>query len=120
MQSCIITVYLIIDSCLFFKVHVDIRLWECFIRILIRSLNLKFSMSGLICSAEAVDCPGGNKLIEPNLNTHYEFDNWHLVVTHIFLYISVKKLFCLTLILYSKYCFLVRTAHKSREHGASH
>lgn len=40
-----------------------------FIRILIRSLNLKFSMSGLIYTAGALDCLAGNKLIEPNLNT---------------------------------------------------
>ena len=52
----------------------------CFIRALIRSLSLIFSLSGLICTAGALDCPAWTKLIESNLNTHYEFDKEHLVM----------------------------------------
>lgn len=41
--------------------HVDISLWElCFTRVLIRSLSLKFSMSGLIYTAGALECLAGN------------------------------------------------------------
>lgn len=70
-NSCVFIYILFIDSCLLFEnfPHVDISL--CFIRVLIRSVSLKFSMSGLICTAGALDCMAGNKLIEPNLNTHY-------------------------------------------------
>lgn len=74
-NSCVFIHLLFIDSCLLFGNfhHIDTSL--CFIRVLTRSLSLKFSMSGLIYTAGALDCLAGNKMIEPNLNPHCEFDN---------------------------------------------
>lgn len=53
----------IIDSCLLFGHfhHVDIGMWVLyFFKVLIHSLSLKYSTSGLIY----LDCLTGNKLIE--------------------------------------------------------
>lgn len=43
-------------------------------------MNLKFSMTGLIYTTGALDCLAENKLIEPNLNSHYKLDHSHLKI----------------------------------------
>lgn len=76
-----LTMSAFIDFCLLCEIlHcVDISLWELwFIRALIRSLSLKFSPSGLICTGRALASLSGDELIEPNLNTHHEFDHSEL------------------------------------------